>query len=205
MIKHKILHNNFLKTSVDAYYRFNYTGFGSENNPDFLNYLKNQFGDTSKKVLENSVETLKRILIADLTEIQNKYEDSDLFVCVVPRAKNERSYSSDQKLFKKTVSEIIYEIRGLENGANTISRHTNTITTHMHRSGRGGDGELPYPGITTDTCYFFDHLTDKNILLIDDIYTKSVNIDEDVIQALYDNGAKNVIFYSVAKTLLRNY
>jgi hypothetical protein len=37
-------------------------------------------------------------------------------------------------------------------------------------------------------------------LLIDDLYTKSVNIDEDWIQALYEKGAKNVIFYSVGKT-----
>ena len=41
----------------------------------------------------------------------------------------------------------------------------------------------------------------KNILLIDDVYTKDVGIDEDAIQALFDHGAKSVIFYSVGKTL----
>ena len=39
----------------------------------------------------------------------------------------------------------------------------------------------------------------KNILLIDDLYTKSININEDMIQALLDNGAKSVIFYSIGK------
>jgi len=33
--------------------------------------------------------------------------------------------------------------------------------------------------------------------LVDDLYTKGVNIDEDAIQALLDKGAKNVVFYSV--------
>ena len=37
----------------------------------------------------------------------------------------------------------------------------------------------------------------RNILLIDDLYTYSINIDEDMIQALYDNGANKVIFYSI--------
>lgn len=36
------------------------------------------------------------------------------------------------------------------------------------------------------------------------IYTKSVNVIEDCIQALFDNGAKNVLHYCVAKTLRKN-
>ena len=40
----------------------------------------------------------------------------------------------------------------------------------------------------------------EKILLIDDIYTKTVNVDEDCIQALYDAGAARVIFYAVAYT-----
>jgi predicted amidophosphoribosyltransferase len=41
----------------------------------------------------------------------------------------------------------------------------------------------------------------KDILLIDDVYTCSINIDEDAIQALYDNGANSVIFYAIGKTV----
>jgi len=40
-------------------------------------------------------------------------------------------------------------------------------------------------------------------LLIDDIYTKSINIDEDAIQALIDKGAKSIVFYAIGKTLSR--
>jgi predicted amidophosphoribosyltransferase len=91
-----------------------------------------------------------------------------------------------------------------ENGTNYIVRHTNTRTTHLDRNGQGGDGNLPYPGITNDTCTISDHVKGKDILLIDDLYTKSVNIDEDAIQALIDKGANSVIFYSVGKTVLPN-
>jgi predicted amidophosphoribosyltransferase len=40
----------------------------------------------------------------------------------------------------------------------------------------------------------------EHIILVDDIYTPGVNIDEDAIQALYNCGAAHVTFYAVAKT-----
>jgi len=63
------------------------------------------------------------------------------------------------------------------------------------------DGLSPYQGITKDTCNISDNVIGKNILLIDDIYTKSVNIDEDAIQALLNKGAKLVVFYAVGRTV----
>jgi hypothetical protein len=66
--------------------------------------------------------------------------------------------------------------------------------------GYGGDGDMPYVGITKATCKISGDVRGKDILLIDDIYTKGVNIVEDAIQALLDNGPKSVIFYAVAKT-----
>ena len=57
--------------------------------------------------------------------------------------------------------------------------------------------------MTKDTCSISDDVIGKDILLIDDLYTKTVNIDEDCIQALLDKGARSVIFYSIGKTLLR--
>lgn len=67
----------------------------------------------------------------------------------------------------------------------------------------GGAGELPYVGIAKDTCNISDDVIGQDILLIDDLYTKTVNIDEDCIQALLDKGARSVIFYSIGKTLSR--
>ncbi|MDI9366643.1 MAG: hypothetical protein QM541_16925 [Flavobacterium sp.] len=91
-----------------------------------------------------------------------------------------------------------------ENGTKYIIRHTHTRTTHLDRNGEGGEGNLPYPGITKDTCTISEQAKGKDILLIDDLYTKRVNIDEDAIQALIDNGANSVTFYSFGKTVSRN-
>ena len=69
--------------------------------------------------------------------------------------------------------------------------------------GHGGSGELPYIGITKETCSISDDVIGQDILLVDDLYTKTVNIDEDCIQALLDKGARSVTFYSIGKTLSR--
>ncbi|NBA75573.1 amidophosphoribosyltransferase [Emticicia sp. ODNR4P] len=147
---------------------------------------------------------LTAILRQDLPQILRKVGESNLTVCVVPRSKAESYYRSDQLLFRRVISNVVDGLPNFENGTNYISRHTNTRTTHLDRNGEGGDGNLPYPGITKDTCTISGLVNGKDILLIDDLYTKSVNIDEDAIQALLDKGADSVTFYSVGKTLARN-
>ena len=49
------------------------------------------------------------------------------------------------------------------------------------------------------TCDISADAAGKNILLIDDIYTPGVNIDEDAINALLNAGAKTLAFYAVGK------
>ena len=66
------------------------------------------------------------------------------------------------------------------------------------------DGDVPYPGIALDSCVFSDQIKGRDILLIDDIYTKTVNIDEDMVQALFEQGARLVIFYAIGYTVYRN-
>lgn len=192
--------NEYLKKNIQAYYRHDYTTFGTEGNPDFINHLKNSFDSTSVSVLQAGVNELVKVLNEDLPKIKNLHSNTNLTVCVIPRAKAEGSYSDNQKLFKRVISGVVDKLSGLANGTNYIIRQTNTRTTHMNRSGYGGDGEMPYVGITKDTCKISNEVKGKDILLIDDIYTKGVDIDEDAIQALLDSGAKSVIFYSVAKT-----
>jgi hypothetical protein len=149
-------------------------------------------------------QRLSEILREDLPEILRLVGKNNLTVCVVPRAKAENYYRPDQLLFRKVISNVVDQLPNFENGTNYIVRHTNTRTTHLDRGGRGGDGRLPYPGITKDTCTISDHVKGKDILLIDDLYTKGVNIDEDAIQALIDKGANSVTFYSIGKTVPRN-
>lgn len=133
----------------------------------------------------------------------------DACICMgVPRAKALSNFVGSQLMFlegiKKAVSDIKRGGVKVEDGTDYIVRHTDTRTTHMRRGSPWGyqnHGEWPYTGITKDTCRIVqEKITSKKIILIDDIYTKNVNIDEDCIQALYDNGAKSVIFYAIALT-----
>lgn len=196
-----ILANDYLNQNIQAYYHQDYTTFGTDGNPDFLNYLKNQFNVTNGDKLNNSMRELIVVLKVDLPKIKNIYSNSNLTVCVIPRAKKEGYYSENQKLFKAMISTAADKLNGFSNGTSYLIRHTDTRTTHMDKSGYGGDGALPYIGITKNTCNISNEVIGKDILLIDDIYTSGVNIDEDAIQALLDKGARNVYFYSVGKTL----
>lgn len=191
--------NEYLNINIQAYYRHDYTTYGTEGNPDFINHLKNQFGDTSVSTLQNAVNELIEVIKEDLPKIKSLH-NTNLTVCVIPRAKAESHYSDNQKLFKRVIASVVEKLSGFTNGTSYVIRNINTKTTHMNRSGYGGDGDMPYVGITKATCKISSDVRGKDILLIDDIYTKGVNIDEDAIQALLDNGAKSVIFYAVAKT-----
>lgn len=193
--------NEYLSRNIQAYYHQDYTRFGAEGNPDFINHLKNQFDNTNIDLLKNSVNEFANILKVDLLEIKAIHRNINFTVCIIPRAKAENTYSENQKLFKKVVSAVVDKIDGYFNGTNFIIRHKNTKTTHMVKSGHGGEGEMPYPGITKDTCNISNDVVGKDILLIDDIYTKTINIDEDAIEALLQKGARSVVFYAVGKTV----
>ena len=125
--------------------------------------------------------------------------NNNLIVCAIPRAKV--NYNPDQLYLKKTISKVVNQLLGFIDGTNYIVRVIDTKTTHRARWGHGGNGDMPYPKITVNTCEISNNVKDKDILLIDDLYTNSVNIDEDAIQALYDKGAKSVVFYSIGAKL----
>jgi hypothetical protein len=195
MNKFTIYANEYLRQNIQGIYHTNYTGYQHIGNPDYLNDLKNTFGKSSKEKLNNAINQLYPALKTDLALF-----DRNLTICIVPRSKAENTYIHNQLLFKKVIQGLINELN-FQDGSNYIIRYKDTQTTHLSRSGYGGGGSMPYPGITKDTCNILNDVKDKDILLIDDIYTNSVNIDEDVIQALLDKGAKSVTFYAVGKTL----
>lgn len=187
--------NDYLSSRAQGFYHTDYTGYRNLGNPDYLNDLKNTFNNYPMDRLDSAANQLYTVLKNDLACF-----DKNLTICIVPRAKAENTYEHNQLLFKKTIQKVIGELK-FQNGSNYIIRHTDTKTTHLNRSGYGGDGDLPYPGITQKTCRISKDVRSKNILLIDDIYTNGVNIDEDVIQSLYNKGAKSVTFYSIGKTI----
>jgi len=209
MEKFIIQANEYLSKDTAAFYHSEYRGGGNwridgtiEN---IITTLKNDITPYDNETLKTAMERLAVILISDLPQILEIIEKKTITICVVPRAKKEDYYNEKQKLFRKTVSYVIENYLNnfeIEDGTKHIIRHTNTRTTHRNRSGHGGDGEMPYPGITKETCDISNNVRGKDILLIDDVYTKSINIVEDAIQALMDKGARSVYFYAVGKTVV---
>ncbi len=194
--------NEFLTyRNVKGYYHQYYTGFRNEGNPDFVNILKNTFNSESVEKLNNAKGEVINALQLDIPNIIQENKLSNCMCICVPRAKALNTYSGRQLLFKDAVSIVSRRLVNVIDGTSCIIRTENTKTTHLKNTTLENDGEMPYIGITNDTCYIDTNtIQGKNIILIDDIYTKSVNIDEDCIQALFDNGAKNVIFYSIGYT-----
>lgn len=197
----------FLKQDTNAFYHADYNGGGSwqiSNSIENLIWTLKNDVDPFPDRIQNVAIQFSKILHQDFPEILQITKKNNLIVCVIPRSKAESHYRKDQLLFREIISLVVDKLPNFDNGTKYIIRHINTKTTHLDRNGEGGDGNLPYPGITKDTCTISEKVKGKDILLIDDLYTKSVNIDEDAIQALLDKGANSVTFYSIGKTVLRN-
>lgn len=191
--------NDYLKQNIQGFYHADYVRYRNPGNPDYVNELKNTYNSNAPTVLRNAVQNLTAVLLEDLPLISNHIQSPNITVCIVPRAKAERIYRVNQLLFKSTIHSVANQLDAFVDGTNYIVRHKNTRTTHLRD--HDTDGSMPYIGITNDTCHISSDVRGKNILLIDDIYTKGINIDEDAIQALLDNGANSVTFYAIGRTL----
>lgn len=207
MEKFTIEKNDFLKQDIQGYFHTIYHSM-YYNNTDTLhiNKLKNDTLSFSIEELRDAGAKLLQNLNDDIPIILNEH-NQNFTICIIPRAKIESIYQKTQLLFKEVINTFVrnfnqtQKIFSLENGTNYIIRIKNTKTTHLRNiiGSYENTGDKPYVGISKDTCSFSPFIKGKNILLIDDLYTKSINIDEDMIQALLDNGAKSVIFYSIGK------
>ena len=198
--------NRFLSRDIQAFYHADFYGYGKQNNPDYLNILKNDSHQNwHDNHLKYAVKQLRKVLIDDLFQIPHKVQLNMPTACVIPRAKADNTYNVNQMLFKSTVQSVVNRSTVFVDGTKYIGRHTNTKTTHLRRPIEGyvNDGRSPYPGITNNTCDILDKVGGEDILLIDDIYTKTVNVVEDAIQALLDRGAVSVTFYAVGRTVDR--
>lgn len=207
MKKFVINKNAYLSKDTQAFYNTEFYGYNKLNNPNYLNVLKNDNHQSWNETrLQQATRQLESVLLADLPNILSTV-NIPLTVCVAPRAKKEDSYRPDQLLFRGTVKKVLNQLGGnFIDGINYIIRHTDTKTTHLRRPMENfpNDGKDPYPGITKDTCTISNDVKGKDILLIDDIYTKTVNIDEDAIQALIDKGANSVCFYAIGYTIMKS-
>jgi hypothetical protein len=201
MNQFQITANEYLSKTTNAFYHVPYMRMGNPGNPNYLNDLKNTFNNFPKNKLQSAVQELRGVLQEDLPQIHQSLGFSVITVCVVPRAKMETAYHPNQQLFRATVQTVIAQLQGFTDGTNCMRRHINTRTTHLRNPIKDyiNDGPLPYPGITLETCEISPNVGGSNILLIDDIYTPRVNIDEDAINALLKAGASSVTFYAVGK------
>jgi len=205
MKKFIIEKNSYLKKDVTGFYHQLYTGFRQPGNPDFVNMLKNTFNKETYRNLVEARDKVIEILIEDLPGIIEEENMSNCMLINVPRAKSLESYSNNQLMFKEAIKIAANNIQGFIDSTDSIKRYKNTLTTHLSKAAKEGkianDGDEPYPGITVDTCQIDkNRIKSQNIILIDDIYTKSINVDEDCIQALLDNGANKIMFYSIGYT-----
>lgn len=201
--------NEYLNQNIQGFHHTDYVAYENrneiENYPMYLLTLKNDPNHNwwhSK--LQNAQNEFLRVLLIDIPEISLQINKKPLMVCVVPRSKSENTYNANQLLFKATVRNAVNQLgNNFIDGTNLIARHTNTKTTHIRKpiEGFNNDGLMPYVGITNATCNIYNDIIGKDILLIDDIYTHTVNIDEDAIQSLLDKGANSVSFYAVGKTV----
>lgn len=201
--------NSFLHKEIEAFYSHEYIKLNSDNANNFsgmvsddIRTLKNTFDKEIDNIMLSAKDSIRTISTTDIKAIINKKNIADPVVVCVPRSK--ASFSDQQLLFQKAISEAVKNI-GVVDGSRYIKRISDTKTTHLIRTKKGdisGNGDLPYPGITKKTCRLCGSVRGRNIILVDDIYTKTINIDEDCCQFLLDNGANSVILYTICKTEL---
>lgn len=191
--------NKLLKKDVQGFYNTEYVGYQQEGNPDFINHLKNMTKQKDEmELVEDFIEVAERFE-NDVQEIIKKENLNHPTIVVVPRSKTEKSYKPCQLMFRKAISSIADKL-GFDNQTSAIKRIKNTKTTHNWRM-ENNTGDMPYPGITKDTCEICkSNIANKDIILVDDIYTEGVNTIEDCLQTLLELGAKSVILYVIAKT-----
>lgn len=195
--------NTYLDREIMGFFHSEFYGCTHPDNPNYLYKIKNDPHHNWKpSQLQHAMNDLGQALRLDFPEIIRQVKLSLLTVCVVSRAKADNTYQPDQLLFKSIVGGCARALPGYQDGVSYIVRHTNTRTTHLRKPIQDfvNDGCMPYPGIAIDTCYFSEQIKGRDILLVDDIYTKTVNIDEDMVQALFVNGARSVVFYAVGNT-----
>lgn len=199
MKKFTITTNHYLQNDTPGFYNCDYTGYQKHGNPDFINRLKNMSNQYNELDLVMDFIQVFETAYRDIKSIISDAKPSDCAIAVIPRSKAEQHYKQSQLLFRKAISCVADKLN-CQNATDALKRVKGTKTTHSWRM-EHNLGPLPYKGITKDTCDIDkSKIKDKNIVLVDDIYTKNVYVAEDCIQTLLDCGAKSVILYVIAKT-----
>lgn len=216
-IFNKLLHfnienNRFININIDAYSHGLYIPYKSNYAGELTNLILDLKGST---VCDINISRLKasQIIQNDLDFIINSFEKYHRFrpvVVAMARAKPDSFYKENELQFRPSISMAVsnssIKLKNNDSwpidGVYYINRVKETQTTHLANSGiLNNNGSPPYPGITKDTCILNGNLNNQYVILVDDIYTPNVGIDEDCIQFLYNNGAREVILYTLGLTI----
>lgn len=203
MKKHMIPKNSYLSDDTVCYYNRDYIGYQKHGNPDFINRLKNMTGRYDELDLVRDFLKVFDLAYKDIPQIIDEKHLENCAVAIIPRSKAEKTYDPSQLIFKKAISCVADKLN-LYNATDAIRRVTDTKTTHSWRL-ENNSGKMPHRGITKESCNIDSALfRNKDVILVDDIYTEGVYVAEDCMQTLLDFGAKRVILYVIAKTRNRS-
>lgn len=187
-----------------------YTRMGEEGNPDYINALKadNATAKTGSILQKNAASLAYKVLQYSLSTLVEKgLVPKDPTVCYVPRAKREEHYVLRQLIFKHVLRDVVTDL-GYNDGIDYIRRVKNMPTTHRKDESYCyfvGNPQIEVKvnreeNFIAQSCSFSEEIRGKDIILVDDIYTYGVGIDEYTLLSLLEAGAKSVVLYALACT-----
>ncbi|MDO4692082.1 MAG: hypothetical protein Q4A64_04320, partial [Porphyromonadaceae bacterium] len=106
-------------------------------------------------------------------------------VCLASKLSKKTSESKSQALIKEQFRVAMKGKYNLEDGLDCIEREA--------------DLSEVYVGSTKETCKISEQIIDRFVILVDDEYV--ANLHEDIIQALFEKGAKDVLLYTLANVI----
>ncbi len=213
LLSFRIGNNEYLNKQVDAYAHGLYIPYKSSYSGDLTRLILDLKGSTTcnidavkakaSAIIQNDLD----LIITSLAKCQ-KFRP---IIVAMARSKPDDFYDAHELQYRPTISMALAkssvksknsdEIWPID-GVQYIKRVKETQTTHLaHSRTLKNNGPAPYHGITKDTCVLNGDINDEYIILVDDIFTPGVFVDEDCIQYLYDNGARDVLLYVLGLTV----
>ena len=174
--------------------------------------VKNSFEEESLASARQAAGEIASFVANDLGQIADAngpFGGDRPIVVAVPRSKPDFYWKECQLQFREAISTGVKECplwvagkqeKWLFDGTHYLTRIQPTMTTHLRKTNRPNEGRAPYPGITRDTCRLEESVAGYPVILVDDIYTSDVGIDEDCAQYLLDMGVTKVVLYTLGKT-----
>lgn len=206
---HTIPSNTFLERDISGYFHDKYVPT-REGGSSFSSKILKIKSDADESIMDHMANIIANDLDT-LVGICQEHSNERPLVLTVPRSKPDDYWQEKERKFRPTVSRALErskrEVGGapekwMQDGVNYIIRVKPTQTTHRaHLGEEENTGPAPYVGITGDTCRLDGDVEGRFVILVDDIYTESKGIVEDCAQFLFDNGATDVVIYTLGMTL----